>query len=205
MDTFGAYLSAFIMLFVVANPLGCVPIFAGLTSGMSAKLKSKIAVKAPFIAFCLLVFFALVGEPFLAAVGISLPAFKIAGGFMLFIIAVHMLFTNKLGVQPGKKASDNISVFPLAIPLLAGPGSITAVILQVGENPTLGRLLSVISMAAGVFALCAVLFLTAGRLSKYLNENVNNIITKLFGLTLGALSVQFVIDGVISVVQAFSK
>lgn len=196
---------AFITLFVVVNPLGAVPVFSSLNARTSAAWKRKMALKAPLVAFLILLFFAFLGNPFLKFMGISIPAFRIGGGLMLFAIAFGMLFKEseeKKIVESDEVKAKDVSVFPIGIPLLAGPGSITAVILLV--NNQTGHFFSqflIICVLVAIMLLVCGLFLLTNKLAKYMTMTVNNVITKVFGIILGALSMQFVIDGVLGVVR----
>lgn len=197
---------AFITLFVVVNPLGAVPVFSSLNARTSASWKRKMALKAPLVAFLILLFFAFLGNPFLAFMSISIPAFRIGGGLMLFAIAFGMLFKEseeKKIVESDEVKAKDVSVFPIGIPLLAGPGSITAIILLVNNQG--GHFFSqflIICVLVAIMLLVCGMFLLTNKLAKYMTMTVNNVITKVFGIILGALSMQYVIDGVLGVVKS---
>lgn len=205
MSTVELIFHAFVTLFVVINPLGAIPVFSSLTSGSSNAWKKKMARKAPLFAFYILLFFAILGNPFLLLMGISIPAFRIAGGLMLFFIAFGMLFKEteeKKIVESDEVTAKDVSVFPIGIPLLAGPGSITALILLINnQSGHLFRQVLIFLVTAFILLMVYVLFLLTNKLSKYMTMTVNNIITRVFGIILGALSVQFVIDGVLGVLK----
>lgn len=196
-------LNAFTTLIVTLDPPGMAPIFMGLTVGMTADQRRQVAFRGSVIAFGILAVFALFGAKVLGTLGISLGAFRIAGGLLLFWIAFEMIFERRQ--ERKEKASEiaitkdhihNVSVFPLALPLIAGPGAISATILIAGSMPgTLQRmeLLLVIAVAIGI--LLGVM-LIADRLSKLLGVTGRAIMTRLLGVLLAALSVQFVVDGV---------
>ena len=196
-------LEAFVTLFVTVDPLGLAPLFIGLTEGMGAADRRHVALRAVGIATGVLVFFALAGGKLLALLGISLPAFRIAGGLLLFWIAFEMIFERRN--ERKEKTSEvaitrdhihNIAVFPLALPLIAGPGAISATILLSGSFPSALERTALI----GVLALCiGILFLAlviADRIDRFLGNTGRAILTRLLGVILAALAVQFVADGV---------
>jgi multiple antibiotic resistance protein len=198
------FISALVTLLVVVDPLGLVPIFTSLTAQLNVPARRRVAIRASLIAFLILCGAALIGDWLLRQLGIGLPAFRIAGGLLLFTIASEMVF----GVRIVREASTaeaaiedetvrNIAAFPLAIPLMAGPGAITAVILLAGRgygDPVrLGGLVAVIAI---VMAACLVAFMLGTRISKLLGVTGNIVLERLLGVILAALAVQFVIDGV---------
>jgi multiple antibiotic resistance protein len=196
--------TALVTLFVTLDPPGLAPVFVGLTLGMSPPEKREVALRACLIAFGILVAFAFGGRAALEALGVTLPAFRIAGGLLLFYVAFDMLFTLR-GERKREIASDavmvdhirNIAAFPLAIPLMAGPGAITATMLLAGRVGGDWRALaSLMAVAAAVMLFSFVIFLTAERISHALGVTGNAVLTRMFGLVLAAMAVQFVIDGV---------
>ncbi|AHM05463.1 Membrane protein, MarC family [Roseibacterium elongatum DSM 19469] len=193
------YIPAFVALFVIIDPIGMAPLFVALTAGMDATQRRKVAIRSCLVAFGLLTLFGLAGEAVLNFLGISMPAFRMAGGILLFLTALDMLFERRSQRRQGQaeaEHSDDPSVFPLAIPLIAGPGSIATMILLTGQEG--GDLLHValIHLVMAVVLLAVfVLFLLAGRLERLLGETGINVVTRLLGMLLAALSVQFVIDG----------
>ena len=192
-----ATITAFVTLFVIIDPVGLAPMFIGLTIGMSAERRRTIAITAVTIAAVLLTLFGLAGENILRAIGISLSAFRIAGGILLFLTALDMLFERRTERREGQSADDDHdpSVFPLATPLLAGPGALASMILLVGENPGIAHVLVIHLVMFAVLGLALVLLLLAGTLSRALGRTGTIVITRLFGMLLAALSVQFIIDG----------
>jgi multiple antibiotic resistance protein len=197
------FISALVTLLVVVDPLGLVPIFTSLTARLPAPARRQAAIRASLIAFLILCGAALIGDWLLRQLGIGLPAFRIAGGLLLFSIASEMVFGVRIvrEAQTAEAAVDeqvhNIAAFPLAIPLMAGPGAITAVILLAGRgygDPVrLGGLLAVIAIA---MLACLIAFLLGTRVSKLLGVTGNVVLERLLGVILAALAVQFVIDGV---------
>ncbi len=195
--------SAFVTLFVVVDPIGLVPSFIAVTHGMPARAQRKVALRAALIAFGVLVGAALIGDWLLRTLAITLPAFRIAGGLLLFSIASEMVFGVRVArqSQQAEEAIEervrNVAAFPLAVPLMAGPGAITATVLLAGRADNdimrLGMLLAVIAVVA---ALCFVTFLSAGRIARLLGTTGNVVLSRLLGVLLAALAVQYVIDGV---------
>lgn len=197
MDT--AFLvTAFVTLFVIIDPIGMTPLFIALTQGQGRQQRRAIAVRACGIAFGILAAFALFGEQVLGFVGISMPAFRISGGLLLFLTALDMLFerrTKRREDQSDQAEAPDPSVFPLAIPLIAGPGAIATVILLTGQSPGLSGLALVLAVTGLVLAVVFTLFLTASPLEQALGRTGINVVTRLLGMLLAALSVQFVLDG----------
>lgn len=198
------FLSAFATLFVIIDPPGCAPIFASLTKTAAPAHRRAMAVRSVLIAAAILVFFALFGEDLLRALGVSLEAFRIAGGIMLFLIASDMVFERRterrenraeeVSAQPD--AADDISVFPMGIPMIAGPGSIASVMLLVAEAEGIEQSLVVFGALAAVLVLTLAALLAAGPLMRLLGYRMEAMITRLLGVILAALAVQFVIDGI---------
>lgn len=198
------FLSALTTLMVTVDPPGLAPIFLSLTLGMTGPERRSVAVRATLIAGVIMLGFAFFGAPVLGALGIGFPAFRIAGGLLLFWIAFEMIFElrGRRKNNVARTAIDedhirNIAAFPLAIPLMAGPGTITAAMLIAGtargDSLKLGALVGVIVL---VSIACLAVFLVAERLSKMLGVTGNLVLTRLLGVILAALAVQFVIDGV---------
>jgi len=195
--------SALVTLVVVLDPIGLVPTFVAITSDLPAQARRSVALRACLIAASILAGSALAGDWLLRELSITLPAFRIAGGLLLFSIASEMVFGVRIARQ--SKAAEhvledhvrNIAAFPLAIPLMAGPGAITATVLLAGRSGgdpvRLGILLAVIAVA---LALCLVVFTLAGRIGKLIGTTGNVVLSRLLGVLLAALSVQYVIDGV---------
>lgn len=191
----------FTMLFVVADPIGNTPVFFALTRRDSPAARRRTALRAVFSAFAILVFFAVAGNAFLSLVGITLPAFRIAGGMLLFVAAMQMIFTgDETANSPmgeTRAGKSDVAVFPLAIPLIAGPGTIACVILLTSQHPgDFAYDALVLANLAAVLAVTLAMFLSAGRILKACGNLFSEITTKILGVVLAALSVQFVIDGV---------
>lgn len=192
------YITAFVTLFVVIDPIGLTPIFIALTPGHDARQRRLIGIRALVIAAILMTLFGLAGEAILRGIGISLSAFRIAGGLLLFLTALDMLFerrTERREEQGHSEPAQDPSVFPLAMPLLAGPGALATMILLVGERPGWGHLLMVHLVMLTVLAIALALFLIATPLARALGRTGVMVVTRLLGMLLAALSVQFVIDG----------
>ncbi len=193
------FITAFVTLFLIIDPIGLLPMFIALTSGSSKAERRGIALRSTGVAFFLLALFALVGEKLLTAVGIGMPAFRIAGGLLLFLTAVDMLF-EKRSARRDKQTEEaekvDPSVFPLATPLIAGPGSIAATILLAGQNDHhINAIMITVAAVICVLIVAIVLFLMSGVLEKLLGKTGINVITRLLGMLLAALAVQFVVDG----------
>ena len=197
----GSFLiTSFVTLFVVIDPLGLIPLFIALTRGMAPDHRRAVGLRACVIAALLLTLFGLFGQKLLDFVGISMPAFRIAGGILLFLTALDMLFERRTQRREGQMpdADHDPSVFPLAMPLIAGPGALAAMILLVGQSgPGLQGKAVVLGLMLAVIAVIHVLFLAAGRIERALGRTGTIVITRLLGMLLAALSVQFVIDGII--------
>lgn len=193
-----AMISAFTTLFVVIDPIGLAPIFVALTAGMAPRARRAIALRSCAIAAGLLLLFAFAGESVLAFVGISMPAFRIAGGLLLFLTALEMLFEkrSKRREDQADEDRDDPSVFPLAIPLIAGPGAIATIILLAGQaEGNTAMTIGYIGVMLVVVCLVFVMFLLAGLIEHLLGRTGINVVTRILGMLLAALSVQFVLDG----------
>ncbi len=195
----GQLVSAFVTLLVVIDPIGMGPIFLGLTSGSDEVTRRKVALEASIIAFCLLAGAALAGDWLLTRLGISLSAFRIAGGLLLFTIAFEMVFqrrTERKTDQAGAPGTA-IAAFPLAIPLMAGPGALTAMILLAGRLGHQPVALTILIAIMGLMMLASYLvFLSASRLERLLGKQGEAVLGRLLGVLLAALAVQYVADGV---------
>jgi len=189
-------ITAFATLFVIIDPIGLTPLFVALTQGMSDKARRGIALRACTLAVGVLLMFALFGEAVLGFVGISLPAFRIAGGILLFLTALEMLFERRSKRREDQAEDDrpDPSVFPLAIPLIAGPGAIASIILLTGDSDVT-RLATICGVMICVIATVFVFFLLAGKIERLLGKTGINVVSRLLGMMLAALSVQFVLDG----------
>jgi multiple antibiotic resistance protein len=192
-------ITSFVTLFVIVDPIGLTPLFAAMTQDMKIKVQRQIAVRAIIVAFFILVAFALFGDAILSFAGISMPAFRIAGGILLFITALDMLFERRTKRREGQKDEelrDDPSVFPLAIPLIAGPGSIATVILLAGNTNVENSLIWTFGVIAAVLSSVFAMFLTAPLIQRALGKTGINVTTRLLGMLLAALAVQFVMDGI---------
>lgn len=197
MDT-AFLITAFVTLFVVMDPPGLVPLFIALTQGMDPAYRRALARRAVIIAGALLTMFGFFGELILDFIGISMPAFRIAGGLLLFLTAMDMLFERRTQRREDKQAEPehDPSIFPLATPLIAGPGAIATMILLVGQaGGGWEARVVVILLCFTVLVVTLVLLLLAPRIERMLGRTGTLVITRLLGMLLAALSVQFVIDG----------
>lgn len=195
-------ITAFVTMFVVIDPLGMAPLFVALTQGMTHARRRAIAVRSCVTGFLVLLAFAGFGEKLLGFVGISMPAFRVAGGILLFITALDMLFERrtKRREDTSEEHGDDPSIFPLAIPLIAGPGAIASVILLTGQKPGIAGLGIVAGITLAVLLVVFALFMASGLLERALGKTGITVVTRLLGMLLAALSVQFVLDGL----RAFS-
>lgn len=197
------FVSAFVTFFVVIDPPGCAPIYASLTQGAAAAQRRGMAIRSVLIATGILLFFALLGEDLLRLLGISLDAFRIAGGIMLFLIALEMVFEKRQARRSNRAqevnedpAIEDVSVFPMAIPMIAGPGSIASAMLLMARSQGTGESLAVLGALAAVLALTMVALLLAGPIMRLLGHRMEAMVTRLLGVILAALAAQFVIDGI---------
>ena len=193
--------NALVTLLVVVDPLGLAPIFAALTRGFSEKQKRESAIRGTLLGALILFLFSLAGDVLLEALGIGLPAFRIAGGLLLFLLALDMVFARPSGMrattvreQEEESYQQDISVFPLAIPLIAGPGAITTVLLYTGGSSP-----SQLALFMGVLFVVLVMtlfsLLLAPRVMRLFGETGANVLSRVLGVLLAALAVQFVLDG----------
>ncbi|NTS64643.1 MarC family protein [Sphingomonas sp. HHU CXW] len=197
------FVSSFVTFFVVIDPPGCAPIFAGLTAGATAAHRRAMAVRAVIVSAIILLVFALVGEPLLHGLGIELASFRIAGGIMLFLIALEMVFEKRTQRREDRAAKvqatsevEDVSIFPMAMPMIAGPGSIATVMLLMARNNGIERSLVVFGALMANLALMLVALLAAGPLMRVVGAKIEAVVTRILGVLLAALAVQFVIDGV---------
>ena len=200
------FLSAFVTLFLVIDPPGCAPIYAGLVSGATQRQALTMAVRACLIATLILIVFALFGEGLLGALHIELNSFRIAGGIMLFVIALDMVFekrtqrreerADKIIAQNAQTPEvEDVSVFPMAMPMIAGPGSIATIMLLTQRAQGTEQTLVVLAALAAVMLLTLGALAAAGPLMRLLGTRVEAVITRLLGVLLAALAAQYVIDG----------
>ncbi|MFM5885861.1 MAG: MarC family protein [Novosphingobium sp.] len=210
---FDLFMSAFVTLFVVIDPPGCAPIYAGLVSGATARQAAAMALRACLIALAILVVFALFGENLLGALHIELNSFRLAGGIMLFVIALDMVFekrtqrreerAEKVKAQNAQTPEiEDVSVFPMAMPMIAGPGSIATIMLLMGRAQGTEQTLAILAALVAVMALTLLALVAAKPLMKLLGSQVEAVITRLLGVLLAALAAQYVIDGVKAVLTA---
>ena len=200
---FDLLVSAFVTLFVVVDPIGLAPIFLALTAKQSNAARKRIALNASLIAGGTLAGFALIGQWLLAVLGISLPAFRIAGGVLLFAVAFDMVLgwrterESNQAEQALEEHARHIAAFPIAVPLMAGPGAITATLLLAGRiEPHPLQFALLIAVIVVVIGACYLTFLFATKIDRLLGAMGNIVLSRLLGIVLAALAVQFVIDGV---------
>ena len=196
------FISAFVTVFVVIDPPGCAPIYASLTSDAPPRDRRIMAIRAIFVAAVILLVFALFGEQMLGALGISLDSFRIAGGIMLFLIALEMVFEKRTERREDRAQEiieqpeiEDVSIFPMAMPMIAGPGSIAAVMLLTSQHDGIDNALVILGALGSVLLLTLIGLLAAGPLMRILGNKVEAVITRVLGVLLGALAVQFVVDG----------
>jgi len=194
--------SALVTFLVIIDPPGCAPIFASLTRGTTAVHRRTMAIRSSMIAWAVLMFFALLGKPMLHALGISLASFRIAGGIMLFFIALDMVFERRTERREkraeeieGTPDAEDISAFPMAIPMIAGPGSIASAMLWVSRAEGPSEVLVVLAAITVVIALTLVTLLASGPLMRLIGERMEAMITRILGVILAALATQFIVDG----------
>jgi multiple antibiotic resistance protein len=197
------FLSAFVTLFVVIDPPGCAPIYAALTTGASTEQKRSMALKACLIAGAILLGFALFGQELLGALHIELDSFRVAGGIMLFLIALDMVFEMRTQRREERAEKlretpevEDVSVFPMAMPMLAGPGAIASIMLLAGSAHDMGQTLVVLGALLAVLVLTLLALWAASPLMKLVGAQVEAVITRLLGVLLAALAAQYVFDGV---------
>jgi multiple antibiotic resistance protein len=194
--------SALVTFLVIIDPPGCAPIFASLTRGTPPAHRRAMAIRSSLIAWAILMFFALLGRPLLGWLGISLASFRIAGGIMLFFIALDMVFERRTQRREsrahsieGTPEAEDISVFPMAIPMIAGPGSIASAMLWVSRAEDPVHVAVVLAAITVVMMLTLLTLLASEPLMRLMGEKVEAMITRILGVILAALAAQFVIDG----------
>jgi multiple antibiotic resistance protein len=197
------FISAFVTLFVIIDPPGCAPIFAGLTHGATAAQARSMAIRACLIASLILVGFALFGEQLLGALHIELDSFRIAGGIMLFLIALEMVFEKRQQRREERAEKvratpeiEDVAVFPMAMPMLAGPGSIATVMLLMSRAEGTPETLVILGAMGAVMLLSLLALLAARPLLRLMGAQVEAVITRLLGVLLAALAAQYVMDGI---------
>ncbi len=196
--------SAFAVLFVIIDPPGCAPIFATLTQGTSRKHQRSMAFKSVIVASIILVLFAYFGDFVFAKLGISLDALRIAGGIMLFIIGLNMVFEKRTETREERAEElleetldpEDISVFPMGIPMIAGPGTMASLLILAGDaGNDLPQQLAIMSALCAVLVITLIAFLIAGPLMKLMGKTFTNVLTRVLGVLLATLASQFVLDG----------
>ena len=194
--------SALVTFLVIIDPPGCAPIFASLTAGTPPAHRRAMAIRSSLIAWAILMFFALLGRPLLSWLGISLASFRIAGGIMLFMIALDMVFERRTARREsrahsieGTPQAEDISVFPMAIPMITGPGSIASAMLWVSRAETAAHVIVVLAAITTVMVVTMVTLLAAGPLMRLIGEKLEAMITRILGVILAALAAQFIVDG----------
>ena len=193
-------LTSFVALFIIIDPIGLTPVFIAITKGMDDTVRRKVALRSVLVSAFVISLFIAGGETVLGFIGISMPAFRIAGGILLFLTALDMLFqrrSKRRENQTEQELIDDPSVFPLAIPLIIGPGAIATVILIAGAKPGLVGVASTVLVTASVLLTVFVFFSAASRVEKLLGKTGIDVLTRLLGMLLAALSVQFVIEGLV--------
>ena len=193
------FIQSFVLYFVVIDPIGSAPIFFVVTKNLSVDDKIKTAMNSTTFAFLILVFFALLGNYIFNNLNITFPALKIAGGIILFLVSLEMLF-NKRQERKEENANfdtDNVSVFPLAIPLLAGPAAIISVVVSVSNigNNYISQIVGITALVI-VMSMTFVSFFTVSKFEKMVNKKLINIFSSIIAIILAGLSVQYVLDGV---------
>ena len=197
-----ALIAAFTTLFVIIDPPGLTPLFLALTQGMTPSQRRVIAIRSVVIAFCLMVAFILLGEALLGFIGISMPAFRIAGGVLLFLTALEMLFQKRQArrednaTEGGEEHTEDPSVFPLALPLIVGPGAITTLILLAGQSEGVVDVLAIIGVVVAVLLILLAFLFASNPVERVLGKTGLNIVTRVLGMLLAALAIQFVLDGI---------
>ena len=196
--------NAFVTLLVVLDPLGMAPLFVTLTRGRTEAYKRKAAMRGTAVGAAILLFFALGGQGLLSALGIGVPAFRIAGGALLFLLSLDMVFARPSGIrratvreheEADEENGEDISIFPLAIPLIAGPGALTTLLLYTGNGDSL-TIVVVLGVLLAILLLVLASMLFASRITRVFGETGANVFSRVLGVLLAALAVQFVLDGI---------
>lgn len=196
------FISSLVTFFVVIDPPGCAPIYAGLTAGAPQEQVRSMAIRAVMIAGLILLVFALFGQAILSSIGASLDSFRIAGGILLFVIAMEMVLekrTQRREDRAHKVAQahvEDVSVFPMAMPMIAGPGSIASIMLLMSRGHGVERTLVILAALAVILLLTMVALILAGPIMRVLGDKIEAVVTRLLGVLLAALASQFVIDGI---------
>ncbi len=198
------FISAFITFFVAIDPPGCAAIYASMTQGASAAQRRNMAIRSVLVAALILLIFGFFGEALLGAMGVSLASFRIAGGIMLFIIALEMVFEKRTQRREDRAQEiidtpevEDVSIFPMAIPMIAGPGSIAALMLYIGRSETWDDKFVVLGAVAAILVIMLISLLSASFIIRILGPKVETVLTRVLGVILAALAIQFVVDGII--------
>ena len=196
-------LHTFVTLFVVLDPVGIAPMFVALVHSDDEAYQRKMALRSTLIASSILLVFFFIGDALLRLLGIGLPAFRIAGGVLLFLLSIDMIFARHSGLrsttireQQEAVRKDDISVFPLAFPLIAGPGALTTVLLMSSTHATTAMVGGMLVILVAVLGILLVSLLYAMKITSFFGETGTNVISRLFGLILAALAAQYVVDGI---------
>lgn len=197
------FLSVFFILFLLINPIGLVPVFLSLTNGTPDRYKQKMAIKGPVISWGILIFFGYAGEFILSSLEISLAAFRVGGGILLGITGVRMVLEHRQKVQKEKAEAlhpsdlEDVAIFPLATLFIAGPGAITAMMLTINEQAgnLTGQLMTMAALTI-ILTIVAISFVLSGKIAKYLPEGITSVITRVLGMLIIALAMQFIFDGI---------
>ncbi|MDH3325132.1 MAG: MarC family protein [Gammaproteobacteria bacterium] len=197
-------INSFVVLFVVLDPVGVAAIFAALTQGHTDEYRRQMAMKGTLLSAVILILFAFLGNFLLTALGITLDAFRVAGGLFLLLLSIDMVFARQSGLRGTTKSENeeaehknDISVFPLAIPLIAGPGGITTLMLLMGgtgQQPL--WVVSLMTVLVAVLVLMFVALIMAGGIVRIMGETGSNVVSRLLGILLAALAIQYMIDGI---------
>ena len=209
MPSWDILFNAFVTLLVTIDPPGLAPLFLALTGGMNRSQRQQVAIRASLIGFIVLAVFALAGAEILGVFGITLPAFRVAGGMLLFFIAFEMIFEKRQDRK--EKSADtaitqdmihDIAAFPLAIPLIAGPGAISATVLLSGKFHGPLSVLGLIAIILACLVISYLVFVLAEHVDRFLGATGRSVLTRLLGVILAALAVQFVADGIRALIAA---
>lgn len=200
-----SFLKFFVVFFLVVEPISLVPVFASLTEGANAAYRKRMAIKSVIVAGFIIIGFALSGAAFLGAMGVSIDSFRIFGGLLLFLVALEMVFARESGTrtstdeQVESRRRADISVFPLAFPFMSGPGALTTILLWFGPVSVLDQpvlFATLLAAAILVLIISLIMMLGAGPLMRILGATGTNVANRLLGVVLGALAVQFIVDGI---------
>lgn len=200
-----SFLKFFVVFFLVVEPISLVPVFASLTEGANAHYRRRMAIKSVIVAGFIIIGFALSGAAFLSAMGISIDSFRIFGGLLLFLVALEMVFARESGTrtstdeQAESRRRADISVFPLAFPFMSGPGALTTILLWFGPVSVKDDAILFFTLLAAailVLLISLVMMLAAGPMMRLLGTTGTNVANRLLGVILGALAVQFIVDGI---------